>query len=149
MNLIPGIQGGIGGVGGIGGLEAGKTTSGASESSGGSFAEMLEGLQSYEQQGANALTDLSAAREMDLHDVVIAAEMESLAFNLAGILGGSLAPYIATALAADYGIAAVGYYLTAAGALTLVALIMIARTSAHDERAPAAAEPRPARAQAQ
>lgn len=83
MNLIPGIQGGIGGVGGIGGLEAGKTTSGASESSGGSFAEMLEGLQSYEQQGANALTDLSAAREMDLHDVVIAAEMESLAFNLA------------------------------------------------------------------
>jgi len=83
MNLIPGIQGGIGGVGGIGGLEAGKTTSGASESSGGSFAEMLEGLQSYEQQGGNALTDLSAAREMDLHDVVIAAEMESLAFNLA------------------------------------------------------------------
>ena len=54
-----------------------------SESSGGSFAEMLDGLQSYEQQGANALTDLSAAREMDLHDVVIAAEMESLAFNLA------------------------------------------------------------------
>ena len=83
MNLIPGIQGGIGGVGGIGGLEAGKTTSRASESSGGSFAEMLDGLQSYEQQGANALTDLSAAREMDLHDVVIAAEMESLAFNLA------------------------------------------------------------------
>jgi MFS family permease len=73
----------------------------------------------------------------------------SLAFNLAGILGGSLAPYIATALAADYGIAAVGYYLTAAGALTLVALIAIARTSAREEPAPAAAGPRTARAQAQ
>ena len=80
MNLIPSIQGGIGG---IGGLEPGKTTSGASESGGSSFARMLDGLQSFEQQGANALTDLTAAREMDLHDVVLAAEMESLAFNLA------------------------------------------------------------------
>jgi metabolite-proton symporter len=49
----------------------------------------------------------------------------SLAFNLAGILGGSLAPYIATALANDYGIAAVGYYLSAAGLVTLVALLLI------------------------
>ena len=84
MNLIPGIQSAIGGVGGIGGLEAGKSVAGAAgESSGGSFAEMLNGLQSYEQQGANALTDLTSAREMDLHDVVLAAEMESIAFNLA------------------------------------------------------------------
>jgi hypothetical protein len=44
MNLIPGIQGGIGSIGGVSGLEPGKTTSGASESSGGSFADMLEGL---------------------------------------------------------------------------------------------------------
>jgi metabolite-proton symporter len=49
----------------------------------------------------------------------------SLSFNLAGILGGSLAPYIATWLAANYGIAAVGYYLSGAGVLTLVALLMI------------------------
>ncbi len=49
----------------------------------------------------------------------------SLAFNLAGILGGSLAPYIATWLAGNYGIAAVGYYLSAAGVLTLVALLLI------------------------
>ena len=49
----------------------------------------------------------------------------SLAFNLAGILGGSLAPYIATWLARDYGIACVGYYLSAAGAVTLVALLLI------------------------
>ena len=49
----------------------------------------------------------------------------SLAFNLAGILGGSLAPYIATALANSYGIAAVGYYLSAAGVVTLAALLML------------------------
>jgi metabolite-proton symporter len=49
----------------------------------------------------------------------------SLAFNLAGILGGSLAPYIATALARDYGVASVGYYVSAAGAVTLVALLLI------------------------
>lgn len=49
----------------------------------------------------------------------------SLAFNLAGILGGSFAPYIATWLAVNHGIAAVGYYLTVAGLLTLLALLMI------------------------
>lgn len=54
----------------------------------------------------------------------------SLAFNLAGILGGSLAPYIATSLAGDYGIAAVGYYLCGAGSVSLVALLLIRRHSA-------------------
>ena len=49
----------------------------------------------------------------------------SMAFNLAGILGGSLAPYIAMWLAVNYGIAAVGYYLVGAGALTLGALLVI------------------------
>lgn len=51
----------------------------------------------------------------------------SMAFNLAGILGGSLAPYIAMWLAVNYGIAAVGYYLVGAGALTLGALLVIRR----------------------
>lgn len=46
----------------------------------------------------------------------------SLAFNLAGIFGASLAPYAATALAQTYGLAAVGIYLTAAAAVTLAAL---------------------------
>jgi metabolite-proton symporter len=50
----------------------------------------------------------------------------SVAFNLAGILGGSLAPYIATSLAATYGIAAVGYYLSAAAVLTFAALVALA-----------------------
>lgn len=49
----------------------------------------------------------------------------SLAFNLAGILGASFAPWIATQLANRYGLAYVGYYLAAAGALTLIALLMV------------------------
>jgi len=51
----------------------------------------------------------------------------SLTYSLAGILGGSLAPYIATSLAASYGIAYVGYYLSAAAAVTLVAQLLIVR----------------------
>ena len=46
----------------------------------------------------------------------------SLTFNLAGIFGASLAPYIATRLARDYGLRWVGYYLTASAVLTLMGL---------------------------
>ena len=49
----------------------------------------------------------------------------SLAFNLAGIFGASLAPYIATWLAGHYGLAFVGYYLSAAGVITALALFSI------------------------
>jgi metabolite-proton symporter len=49
----------------------------------------------------------------------------SLTFNLAGILGASAAPYIATRLAASYGVASVGMYLSAAGVLSLVALLLL------------------------
>ena len=49
----------------------------------------------------------------------------SLTFNLAGILGGSLAPYIATDLAETYGVAYVGYYLAAAAAVTLAAQLLL------------------------
>lgn len=46
----------------------------------------------------------------------------SLSFTLAGILGASLAPYIATWVAGHYGLQFVGYYLSGAAALTLLAL---------------------------
>jgi len=49
----------------------------------------------------------------------------SLAFNLAGILGASVAPYIATKLASSYGLFAVGGYLSAAAIITLLALLTI------------------------
>jgi metabolite-proton symporter len=47
----------------------------------------------------------------------------SLTFNLAGIFGASLAPYIATSLANTYGLRYVGYYLSAAAMLTLLGLL--------------------------
>ena len=47
----------------------------------------------------------------------------SLSFNLAGIVGASLAPLIATRLATRYGLNFVGYYLSAAGLVTLLALL--------------------------
>jgi metabolite-proton symporter len=46
----------------------------------------------------------------------------SLTFNLAGIVGASLAPYAATWLARRYGLAAVGYYLSLSGLVSLLAL---------------------------
>jgi metabolite-proton symporter len=49
----------------------------------------------------------------------------SLTFNFAGILGASLAPYIATWLATNYGLAWVGYYLSAAALLSLFALLAV------------------------
>jgi hypothetical protein len=52
----------------------------------------------------------------------------SLAFNLAGIFGASLAPYFATWLAATHGLGYVGLYLTGAALLTLVGLLLTRET---------------------
>jgi len=52
----------------------------------------------------------------------------SVTFNLAGIFGASLAPYIATYLATKYGLQYVGYYLTSAAVLTLIGLLGSAET---------------------
>ena len=52
----------------------------------------------------------------------------SLTFNLAGIFGASLAPYIATWLAQTYGLEYVGYYLSGAAALTIAGLLTIRET---------------------
>jgi metabolite-proton symporter len=54
----------------------------------------------------------------------------SLTFNLAGILGASLAPYIATWLATHYGLAYVGYYLSIAALLSLFALLATGKAKA-------------------
>ncbi|MGX4642534.1 MFS transporter [Massilia sp. SYSU DXS3249] len=63
----------------------------------------------------------------------------SLTFNLAGILGASLAPYAATALATNYGLNYVGYYLSGAALLSLVALMLIRSGAGHAGAAQAAA----------
>ncbi len=49
----------------------------------------------------------------------------SLAFNLAGIVGASPAPYIATKLAVTHGIGSVGGYLCVTAILTLLALLAV------------------------
>ncbi len=63
----------------------------------------------------------------------------SLTFNLGGIVGASLAPYIATWLATHYGLAHVGYYLTAASVLTILALLAIGGPVRDHATTPAAA----------
>ncbi len=60
----------------------------------------------------------------------------SLAFNLAGILGASLAPYIATWLARNHGLPYVGYYLAASALVTAIGLLMIKETSDVDLNQP-------------
>ncbi len=52
----------------------------------------------------------------------------SLTFTFAGIFGASLAPYIATWLAKNYGLQYVGYYLTGAAALTFAGLLAARET---------------------
>ncbi|MFJ7567332.1 MFS transporter [Herminiimonas sp. NPDC097707] len=54
----------------------------------------------------------------------------SLTFNLGGIFGASLAPYAATWLATNYGLHYVGYYLSGASLLTLIALLLVAKPHA-------------------
>jgi metabolite-proton symporter len=57
----------------------------------------------------------------------------SLAFTLAGILGASLTPYLATTLAKSYGLPYVGYYLCIAAVITFAALVA-ARSSMRENR---------------
>lgn len=52
----------------------------------------------------------------------------ALAFNLAGILGASFAPLIASNLAKDFGIQAVGYYLMAVSIISFIAFMFIRET---------------------
>ena len=49
----------------------------------------------------------------------------SMAFNVGGIIGGGMAPIAAQALADRGGLAPVGLYLVAAGALSLVGLLTL------------------------
>ncbi len=51
----------------------------------------------------------------------------SLTFTLAGILGASLAPYLATSLATQYGLEYVGYYLSTCALLSLFGFIKVRR----------------------
>jgi metabolite-proton symporter len=65
----------------------------------------------------------------------------SLTFSFAGIFGASLAPYVATWLAHGYGLQYVGYYLSAAAALTLVGLLGTRETKNDELGAPEMGRP--------
>jgi MFS family permease len=57
----------------------------------------------------------------------------SMAFNLSGILGASMAPSIATALARSQGLGSVGLYLTIVAAVTSLALWAMSRLKSEDQ----------------
>jgi hypothetical protein len=50
-----------------------------------------------------------------------------MTFNLGGIFGASLAPYIATWLATNYSLNYVGYYLTASAVISLICIRLSGR----------------------
>jgi MFS family permease len=56
----------------------------------------------------------------------------SAAYALGGILGGSLAPYIAQRLVAYGGLPWVGHYITVAGLVSFVAILTMAETRGRD-----------------
>jgi metabolite-proton symporter len=59
----------------------------------------------------------------------------SVAFNMAGIFGASLAPYAATWLAQNHGLQYVGYYISAISTLSLIGLLATRETKDADLRA--------------
>ena len=58
----------------------------------------------------------------------------SMSFTFAGILGASLAPYIATSLATSYGLEYVGYYLSGAAVISLIAFLLLKKAYDQLER---------------
>ncbi len=60
----------------------------------------------------------------ELYPVEVRYTGSSLSFNFASILGAAPAPYVATRLAGEYGLQAVGYYLGGAAVLSILALLM-------------------------
>jgi flagellar hook-basal body complex protein FliE len=75
---------GIGGIGGGGLQSVGPQTQVApAPEGGGGFGALLDGLGQTQADADAALVDLAVGGEMDLHDVVLAVEMESIAFELA------------------------------------------------------------------
>ncbi|HEX3982455.1 MAG TPA: MFS transporter, partial [Acidisoma sp.] len=54
------------------------------------------------------------------------------AYSLGGILGGSLAPYIAQRLVAAGGLPWVGHYISAAAIISLIAVLSLRETRSRD-----------------
>jgi MFS family permease len=59
----------------------------------------------------------------------------SVAFTIAGILGGGFTPLIAEKLASSGGLSLVGFYLSTIGGLSLLALLMLPRAASEKPNA--------------
>lgn len=94
-----------------------------SAGTGGAFAVMIVGFGLMGLTYGPLGTMLS-----ELFPTAVRYTGASMTFNLAGILGASLAPYAATWLATHHGLPAVGYYLSTVAAVTLVALLLCHET---------------------
>jgi metabolite-proton symporter len=94
-----------------------------SAGTGGAFAVMIVGFALMGLTYGPLGTMLS-----ELFPTAVRYTGASMTFNLAGILGASLAPYAATWLATRHGLPAVGYYLSTVAAVTLVALLLCHET---------------------
>lgn len=55
-----------------------------------------------------------------------------ISYNVSSILGAAVAPFIATALAANHGVTSVGYYLIVVSAISLLAVVLMRETRHHD-----------------
>lgn len=55
-----------------------------------------------------------------------------ISYNVSSILGAAIAPFIATALNAEYGVQSVGWYLIVVAAISLIAIIMMRETREQD-----------------
>jgi len=76
-------------ISGLGGINAGSGLSQAAgrpsnpgEGVGSGFEQMLAGLSSASNEADAAVANLATGGDQDLHDVVLAVELESLAFDL-------------------------------------------------------------------
>ncbi|MBX3735964.1 MAG: MHS family MFS transporter [Candidatus Didemnitutus sp.] len=90
-----------------------------SAGTGGAFAAMIVGFTLMGLTYGPLGTMLS-----ELFPTAVRYTGASMTFNLAGILGASLAPYAATWLATHHGLPAVGHYLAIVAAITLGAILL-------------------------
>ncbi|MBI5425569.1 MAG: MHS family MFS transporter [Opitutae bacterium] len=90
-----------------------------SAGTGGAFAAMILGFTLMGLTYGPLGTMLS-----ELFPTAVRYTGASMTFNLAGILGASLAPYAATWLATHHGLQAVGHYLAIVAAITLGAILL-------------------------
>ena len=77
----------INAVSGVGGFGGSASKIGAEDKAdggfGGLFSSLMEGLEATQANADEAMAALALGEDVDIHEVVLAAEMEALAFQLA------------------------------------------------------------------